>query len=245
MPPPSTDDVSWETPNAKAQIAAMQEGSAGLLAKLHNHHIIGNNPDFPSMHIIERTIGNNKYCWELTPLRLQIWANALARSEAGVTLDTPPNSAHFDISKALKKVKLAGPPVPDAVPNPPPGYPYPFPLFGGYPYPFFPGPVPPMPYRGNPYAMLAPQMPGTIPASQYPVSPTPGRDLPKLSLEAFCTRYEVSDATFEKLRTLEYEPGDSGVEKMPQTEWEKIGFTWLGWHQFLKMHRLFVKEGKA
>ncbi|KAJ2911304.1 hypothetical protein MD484_g9110, partial [Candolleomyces efflorescens] len=192
------------------------------------------------MRILERIIGSNKYYWELTKLRLQVWANSLARSEAGVTLDIPPNSVHFDISKALKKAKPSAPPTaPDLGLNVQPAYPYPFPPFGGFPYPFA---VPPMPYGGNPYAMLPMQMPGALPGLPYPVSPGPARNLPKLSLEAFCLRYEVSDATFAKLKTLEYEPGDSGVEKMPQTEWEKVGFTWLGWHQFLKVHRSFVKE---
>ncbi|RXW20577.1 hypothetical protein EST38_g5275 [Candolleomyces aberdarensis] len=249
MPPPATDDVNWETPSgehvlrpydheeelakmapelrdttAKAQIAAMQEGSAGHLAKLHNRHIIDNHPDYPNKRILERAVGNNKYRWELTPLRLQIWANALSRGEPGVTVDVPPNSAHFDISKAMK-TKPAGPAMPDAVPSGS-GYPYPFPPYGGFPYPFMPGPVPPLQY----------------PAIHYPVSPTPARNIPRISLEEFCTRYEVSAVTLERLQKLEYQPGDSGVEKLPQTEWEKAGFTWLGWNQFLKAHRLFMKE---
>ena len=58
-------------------------------------------------------------------------------------------------------------------------------------------------------------------------------------------RYKVLDVTLKRLQKLEYQPGDSGVEKLPQAEWEKAGFTWLGWNHFLKVHRLFLKEAKA
>ena len=70
----------------------------------------------------------------------------------------------------------------------------------------------------------------------------------KVSLVEFCDKYNISESNCEKLKELEYVPGDKLVEKLGDAEWIGIAkFSVLGWQGFLAVHRqllLDVKEGQ-
>ena len=70
----------------------------------------------------------------------------------------------------------------------------------------------------------------------------------KVSLVEFCDKYEISESNREKLKELEYIPGDKLVEKLGDAEWRGIAkFSVLGWQGFLAAHQQFlldVKEGR-
>jgi len=70
----------------------------------------------------------------------------------------------------------------------------------------------------------------------------------KVSLVEFCDKYEIPESNREKLKELEYVPGDKLVEKLGEPEWRGIAkFSVLGWQGFLAAHRQFlldVKEGR-
>ena len=70
----------------------------------------------------------------------------------------------------------------------------------------------------------------------------------KVSLAKFCDRYEISELNCERLKDLEYVPGNKLVEKLGEAEWRGIAkFSVLGWQGFLAAHRQFlldVKEGR-
>jgi hypothetical protein len=70
----------------------------------------------------------------------------------------------------------------------------------------------------------------------------------KVSLVEFCNKYGISESNHEKLKELEYVPGDKLVEKLRDAEWRGVAkLSILGWQGFLAVHRQFildVKEGR-
>ncbi|KAF9470295.1 hypothetical protein BDN70DRAFT_889159 [Pholiota conissans] len=208
MPPPKADDAPWDTGDgdfvpkpydhndmvtpatappedlsAKAQLARISGDADGNLARLQEQYPIGNCNLYPDFRILERSIGGRTLYWELTLLRLQIWANALSLKKSGVTLQHPPNSTHFDVSGCLKlkpEAKIEETPAnPVATSAAPPNL-SPVSSVPQYPYPSIPQlPTYPgaMPY-GVPPWMYAPQQPFPVIyppfpfPSNYPGAPT-------------------------------------------------------------------------
>jgi hypothetical protein len=189
------------------------------------------------------------------------------------TLDSPPNSAHFD-----EKVRFKAPPTTVVIPAtthaPPPHIyaPYPGPSVPNYPqYP--PPPTPDLtqlllsallpqilqrpalqpnqpgnPYGTPPQAYLYPP-----PSTPTPLVPSP-KSLPaaimprKIHLEEFCDRYGIPDADRPKLEKLGIEMwlGSKEVERLDRREWqEHAGMSGLSWSFFVKKHREFIADVKS
>jgi len=67
-----------------------------------------------------------------------------------------------------------------------------------------------------------------------------------VSLDAFCSKYNISTADNAKLDVIEYQPGNRIVESLEDRDWQTAGFSVLGWHSFLAVHwpfRKAVKDG--
>jgi len=56
------------------------QNSDSYLNLLQEKYPVGNCDQFPHRRILKRTLGGKVTYWELTLLRLQIWANSLVRS---------------------------------------------------------------------------------------------------------------------------------------------------------------------
>ncbi|KIK04473.1 hypothetical protein K443DRAFT_57212, partial [Laccaria amethystina LaAM-08-1] len=149
----------------REQQLAVCEGTADILDKLRINFPIGMDMRFPDKRVYS---SGPDGLWELTTLRLQVWASHIAKGTA--TLDAPPNSVHFSESQRLRiptKVREVtalpvAPQTPAAVPHfaPNQGF-YPF---GGFP-PYFP---PPYPYPFYPPLGNEPN------AAPYPIPPLHG-----------------------------------------------------------------------
>jgi|SRR5882672_9570284 len=179
--------------------------------------------------------------------------------KAGVSLDTPPNSAHFDASKCLKlpKEEHANENIPVATsvstmttaksmeypfPLPPPWYHY---------SPFSMPPIPPpYPYSAIPPGLIHPLGVSnhTVPNSSSPApSPgTPGKAIRfKISLDEFCSFYNIDVEDQQKLGSLGYRPGDNNILKLETEDWKEVQFTKLRWLSFLDAHRRFLRDVKS
>ncbi|KAI0309053.1 hypothetical protein OF83DRAFT_1159484 [Amylostereum chailletii] len=111
-PAPSYDDKFTNVAAGVSmhdQILGLKANSKPTEQDIERKYPVGNNRKFPKMRVFEE---NGKY-WELTPLRVQVWANHM--HEDGVTLEKPPRSNHFAIDKCIKKV----PKTPEPTPEPP------------------------------------------------------------------------------------------------------------------------------
>ena len=60
-----------------------------------------------------------------------------------------------------------------------------------------------------------------------------------VSLEAFCTKYKISEADAAKLATIEYKLGNKIVESLADANWQTAGFSILGWLSFIAAHWRF------
>ncbi|THU94096.1 hypothetical protein K435DRAFT_860920 [Dendrothele bispora CBS 962.96] len=80
------------------QQATFDQAYNGHMEQLQAAYPVGSHPLFPEKRIYQEKSSGK--CWELTPLRLRAWASALGRQAA--TLETPPSSAHFNVSGCIK-----------------------------------------------------------------------------------------------------------------------------------------------
>ncbi|KAF8230975.1 hypothetical protein L208DRAFT_1181818, partial [Tricholoma matsutake] len=66
-----------------------------------------------------------------------------------------------------------------------------------------------------------------------------------VSLDKFCTHYEISEADHGHLQKLNFQPGDP-IEKLEQVEWhDEGGFQCLGWDRMLSKNHEFLRDMHA
>ncbi|KAJ8584983.1 hypothetical protein M405DRAFT_844819 [Rhizopogon salebrosus TDB-379] len=85
----------------KAQINHLRQESSKEVTGLEHRYPIGNHPLFPN----KRIYAKGGMFWELTSLRLDVWAAAIHQStndNPRATYDAPPMSNHFTKDKAIK-----------------------------------------------------------------------------------------------------------------------------------------------
>lgn len=76
------------------------------------------------------------------------------------------------------------------------------------------------------------------------VLPSPSK-VPRVSLDAFCTRYEISDDDKECLANLGYLPGNQNIKTLDHANWkDDAGFATLTWKTILDAHDHFVSDIK-
>jgi len=91
----------------------------------------------------------------------------------------------------------------------------------------------PASYAGTP---LPPAQPLVLSA---PPSPAKHR---LVTIDEFCTYYNVSQADREHLDKLDYQPGDA-IDKLEWVDWhDEAGFAKLGWEHMLGTHRRFLRD---
>jgi hypothetical protein len=95
----------------------------------------------------------------------------------------------------------------------------------------------------------APPMPLPVPPAQTVVvppslPPSPAKHR-RVTLDEFCTHYDVSDADRSRLQKLDFQPGDS-IEKLERVEWhDDGGFQRLAWNRILAKNRQFLRDVRA
>ncbi|KAG2157039.1 hypothetical protein DEU56DRAFT_750243 [Suillus clintonianus] len=93
----------------KAQINHLRQENSKEVTELEHRYPIGDHPLFPNKRIYTK----GGLFWDLTPLRLDVWAAAIRQSTHAnprATYDAPPMSNHFTKDKAIKPTR----PPPDA-----------------------------------------------------------------------------------------------------------------------------------
>ena len=77
-----------------------------------------------------------------------------------------------------------------------------------------------------------------------PPSPIKLIHLPQpVSCHDFCDRYEISPGDEAKLDKLEFIPGDRGIKRLGQQDWQgDVGFTKLEWDHILWKHKEFLAD---
>ncbi|KAG2741765.1 hypothetical protein P692DRAFT_20750369 [Suillus brevipes Sb2] len=270
-PKPLKEEEDWDTgkpdyvenPLDFDEEAGLEQGTQSkkaLIVGRHKYDSImelqklypwGQCPVFPHMRVWHNK-SNNTY-FELTQMRISVWATAIAAGRA--TTSIPPTSLHFADDKKLKMPSSVTQPASDAPilfqhsASPPgygfhPGHYYPPympqpPFTGGFGYPippYYPGP----PMQGHAQGFGGPQLPGP-PGEISSASSSPSVTMSyNVLLSEFCIKYNISASDQAKLSALEYMPGNRAVEALEEKEWRDIGqFTKLGWQAFLAAHRKF------
>jgi hypothetical protein len=94
-----------------------------------------------------------------------------------------------------------------------------------------------------------------VPHQQAPLTPTPRvltASLPPspakhrhVTLDEYCTHYNISDSDRSRLQKLDFLPGDP-IEKLDRVEWhDEGGFQRLGWDRMLAKNREFLRDVRA
>ena len=86
---------------------------------------------------------------------------------------------------------------------------------------------------------------GTPPPSAQPLvlsaPPSPTKHC-LITIDEFCTYYNVSQANRKHLDKLDYQPGDA-IDKLEQVDWhDEAGFAKLGWERMLGTHHCFLRD---
>ena len=90
--------------------------------------------------------------------------------------------------------------------------------------------------------LTVPSRANNAPSTSVPPSPS---KVPKVSLDAFCTRYEISDDDKERLAHLGYVPGNWNIKTLDRADWkDDVGFATLTWKTILDAHDCFVSDIK-
>lgn len=81
------------------------------------------------------------------------------------------------------------------------------------------------------------------PPSPVPPTSSPAVRLPReVSIQEFCTRYNIPATDEAKLVDLEFVPGDRNIMKLTDSDWIEAGFKKLGWLRVLEAHARFLAE---
>ncbi|KAJ3832381.1 hypothetical protein F5878DRAFT_666626 [Lentinula raphanica] len=224
-----------------AQKASFDEASKPHLQILHETYPVGNKPVFgTNIRVFTNSTGDS---WELNDMRLNVWASHMARKTAGVDEHHPPSSTWFDHGNCIKITPT--PSVPPALPP--------------YPLATTSAPVPSLPPAQPDFRdrlldiMLLKLMGGDVHASLLsatsaplpPSLPTSPARLSRISLEAFCNHYGISEIDQERLAELEYRPGNPAIELLEAAEWTAVGFKCLSWAEIVNTHKRFLKDVKT
>ena len=82
--------------------------------------------------------------------------------------------------------------------------------------------------------------------SPAPSPATPGKALRfNVSLDDFCSHYNIDTLDQQKLGSLGYRPGDNNILKLEADDWKEVQFTKLCWMSFLDAHRRFLRDVKS
>ncbi|THU81340.1 hypothetical protein K435DRAFT_853070 [Dendrothele bispora CBS 962.96] len=219
----------------------------GHMEQLEATYPIGNHKLFPTKRVY--TQSSSGFCWELTTLGMQSWANHLVCGLGTATLEQPPAVSHFDINQRIKVIPrppqapestlvTADPAAPaSTAPTPMTG------LFGssvqlGELLAF--GMVSNMlshSIGGNAVATAFPGLAGMVPPVRTAPAPTastvgaeplstvslpPSPDVAlkvDVPLASFCTRYGLLATVSIGLSKLGYTPGDSNLRRTDVSHW--------------------------
>lgn len=214
-----------------------------------------NHPEFPNKRIYTNKAMNAHF--ELTDLKLSVWASHLARGTA--TVEKPPISSHFDFKSRILPKVTARPPV---EPVPVPAYPQTLPTTSQNTsstslvdillinmiqqqqqqqlhLPVPPAYTPPVIF---PPSTVAPavQAPSVFSAPQSPAK----FQLPNVTLMAFCERYNINATDQQRLEKLEFQPGDK-IDNLPDDDWKTFaGFTSLSWRRIVDKNGIFLRDAR-
>ena len=152
----------------------------------------------------------------------------------------------FSVGSALGAAPIANAGDPLGHLNPYSAYLQPLPYYHPYYPPYYMPYVPPPPGYMHPHA--PPQVPAHAPggnclAIQPPLLSRIVTTNHDISLTEFCAEYGIHKSDEEKLRKLQYRPGDCNVDEKDLREIALL--TRLGWDFFLDAHRRFCTAMKA
>ncbi|KDR71134.1 hypothetical protein GALMADRAFT_102840 [Galerina marginata CBS 339.88] len=220
--------------------------------QLEEKYPIGNHPRFPGKRVF--TDSSTGWAWDLTDVRLNIWATHIVRNSA--TLDRPPESKHFDKSACIttpnaKHANEATPALTLAAPPPAAVAPAPAPstntadliglLLVGMLQQQQAAMVP---------KLAAPEAPVAVPAvpASSTIAPAPAvliadsAIIPDISLDDFCARYRVDPKDRERLEKIEFRPGDD-LDSLGPDEWKAFGgFAALSWARIKTKNQEFIRD---
>ncbi|KAJ7831194.1 hypothetical protein B0H14DRAFT_3464201 [Mycena olivaceomarginata] len=202
--------------------------------------------------------------FELERPRLLVWSAQIRAGKADKD-HAPMGSNLFKAEHAIKKSKKpkAAPPIPAEPPNPAAAPPPPAPQVQGVnPYAALPAGYPGYPYM-SPYMM--PPMPNSYggipnwPFNHDAPAPAPragssrkvldddvrssSPPIPDCGVHDFCTEYKLGLEAERGLEKLEFQIGDD-LDSLPEAEWQKAGFTHLGWKRVLAAYAKYKRHAK-
>ncbi|KAJ7037749.1 hypothetical protein C8F04DRAFT_1256631 [Mycena alexandri] len=241
----------------REQLTSIDKASSTELNELLEAYPINNNPLFPGKRILHNTTGY----FELTDIRLRVWAVAKAKGTAMLT--EPPASNHFFKNQTIKP-----PPAPGLAVAPPPApapaadlmqlllanpnvlqnaiqmmnpfqHTAPVPNPYGYMHPHYPHAA----IYPHSHSMPAPPpVPGQLPPSAQ-AAEAAAIDLPReISLDEYCERYKVTAEDHRVLTEIGYIPGDDGIKDLHDDAWTATKVLPLAKGRILRQHVMFLKD---
>ncbi|KAF8799255.1 hypothetical protein BYT27DRAFT_6875410 [Phlegmacium glaucopus] len=94
-----------------------------------------------------------------------------------------------------------------------------------------------------PFTPPTPEVPAAVVLASRP--PSPAKKHRHITLNEYCTHYNISDIDRSRLQKLEFLPGDP-IEKLDRVEWhDEGGFQRLSWDRLLAKNREFLRDVHA
>ncbi|KAJ3762016.1 hypothetical protein EV360DRAFT_79736 [Lentinula raphanica] len=240
-----------------------------IVERILGKYPVGQCKEHPDIHCIKYE--PNQWHFHLDSNRVRVFAMAVLKKEVNGNLtEIPLSSAHFKHNQTIgyhnrhtqssttpishESTRASAPPQPYSYPSTPMNMPYPYgqqsPMPMPYATPFGYFPTYPMPYPmygpspGQTPSMLSmtnlvPHASMNVPQGQHEVRLSP--PVPRCDLKEWCEMMNLSDTIYNSLVKLRFQVGDS-LDGMPDSEWQKVGLTWLEWQRVVDAYRRYKVE---
>ncbi|KAJ3728263.1 hypothetical protein C8R42DRAFT_716221 [Lentinula raphanica] len=241
-----------------------------IVERILDKYPVGRCNEHPDIHCIKYE--PNQWHFHLDNNRVRVFAMAVLKKEVNSNLtEIPLSSAHFKrnqtigyhnrqagsstptISSSVQGDRGAAPPQSYSYPSTPMNMMYPYgphltPTLYGTPFGYPPS-YPHYPIYGAPPPALPPLTPlssNMVPAVSTnalmgPLDARSNPPVPKCDLKEWCDLMNLGETIYNGLVKLRFQVGDS-LDGMPDSEWQRVGLTWLEWQRVLEAYRRYKVE---
>ncbi|THV04578.1 hypothetical protein K435DRAFT_903187 [Dendrothele bispora CBS 962.96] len=255
------DEFSGDDEGPMAKKACIDDTLEAIVSQILEAYPTRNCKDHPDKHCFYHSPTKQHFDVGFRPASL-LWA-AKIRSKKGKQVPSvditriPIGSAYFTPKNAMKILALGK--KPDEIVSTPKS-----PFYSGHGVTPSPGVVSPVPTdsialqlsqisatQAQMQMMLLSGQGGLLPFTPRITTPaakssddmrSSSPPLPDntLSLAEFCQQYKFNDDIQERLRKMEFEPGDN-LQSVKEDKWSKVGFTELSWKRVMKANKVYRK----
>ncbi|KAJ7443369.1 hypothetical protein FB451DRAFT_1413706 [Mycena latifolia] len=246
------NDLAAAGPNSalsiRQQIAGIDNASNEPFNALLDKYPVDNSPLFPGKRIYHNETGY----FDLTDIRLRVWAVAIAKGSA--TIDRAPASSHFFKNQTIRPPNTSSTLIPATNHAAPPATDPLLTLLLNHPVmQMMNNPL----FQHTPYGFMHPPLPHAPPHFGMPTAPPPAAPQPHpqsadtpppiilprdIDLDEYCARYNIKSEDRRIYEELGYVPGDDEINHLTDVAWEATKVLPLAKTRILRQHAKFMKD---